>query len=135
MDFEAILKQRDIRPTAIRLLVLKEILQFRQAFSLYMLENKLQTVDKSTIFRTLTLFHNNHLIHTIDDGSGSVKYSLCGNHCCSEIEDLHPHFYCQKCGNTFCQTSTRIPKVSLPEGYLLSSINFVIKGVCKDCNK
>ena len=41
------------------------------------LEDKLDTVDKSTIFRTLTLFLSHHLIHGVDDGSGSLKYAVC----------------------------------------------------------
>lgn len=135
MQLEQILDQYKIKPTAIRILVLREILTFKQAFSLLMLEDRLETVDKSTLFRTLTLFHEHHLVHTIDDGSGSVKYSTCGNHCCHEIEDLHPHFHCTRCNKTFCLNSSHIPKIELPEGHLLSSINFVIKGVCADCNR
>ena len=47
-----ILKQREIRPTAIRLLILKAMMQFERAFSLLDLENELDTVDKSTVSRT-----------------------------------------------------------------------------------
>ena len=47
---------RDIRPTAIRVLVLRTLLEMKQAMSVSDLEAQLDTVDKSTIFRTLTLF-------------------------------------------------------------------------------
>jgi Fe2+ or Zn2+ uptake regulation protein len=43
------------KPTAIRMLVLKVMIETEQAVSLLDLENKLDTVDKSTIFRTITL--------------------------------------------------------------------------------
>jgi Fur family ferric uptake transcriptional regulator len=134
-DFENILLKREIKPTAIRLLILKEITKFSQTFSLSMLEEKLETVDKSTLFRTITLFHANHLLHSIDDGSGSIKYSMCGDDCNCEVEDLHPHFFCEKCRQTICLKHTHIPNVQLPEKYILSSINFVLKGLCDKCAK
>ena len=52
---------RDIRPTAIRVLVLRTLLEMKQAMSVSDLEAQLDTVDKSTIFRTLTLFLSHHL--------------------------------------------------------------------------
>lgn len=55
-----ILEQRGIKPTAIRMLVLKAMIETEQAVSLLDLENKLDTVDKSTIFRTITLFVSHH---------------------------------------------------------------------------
>jgi Fur family ferric uptake transcriptional regulator len=133
--YEQKLLSRDIKPTAVRLLVFKEIKRLKQAFSLHSLEDKMVTVDKSTLFRTILLFHAKHLIHSIDDGSGSVKYSLCADECNCEIVDLHPHFYCEKCRNTFCLHHAQIPKVQLPENYLLSSINFVLKGECGECSR
>ena len=42
------LEQREIKPTAIRLLILKTMMQHKEAFSLLDLENELDTVDKST---------------------------------------------------------------------------------------
>ena len=45
------LVRRDIKPTAIRLLVIKEMMQAERAVSLLDLETLLDTVDKSTISR------------------------------------------------------------------------------------
>jgi len=135
MDLENKLVERGIKPTAIRLLTLKTMLGFEQAFNLSDLESALETVDKSTLFRCITLFHNKHLIHSIDDGSGTVKYSVCSSDCMCAIDDLHVHFHCQCCDKTFCLTSVRIPAVELPEGFVLSSVNFVLKGLCSTCNK
>ena len=68
-----ILNRRKIKPTAIRLLILKAMMQFERAFSSLDLENYLETVDKSTVSRTINLLLEHHLIHCIDDGSGSLK--------------------------------------------------------------
>lgn len=130
-----LLAQREIKPTAIRLLVLKELLNANQAFSLLDLEDRLVTVDKSTIFRTITLFLGHHLIHAIDDGSGSLKYAVCNNDCNCDVDDLHTHFYCESCHRTFCFKQIHIPQVTLPEGFSMQSINYVIKGLCSDCSK
>ena len=90
------LVRRDIKPTAIRLLVIKEMMQAERAVSLLDLETLLDTVDKSTISRTIALFLSHHLIHSIDDGSGSLKYAVCDNSCNCVVQDLHSHFYCEK---------------------------------------
>ena len=76
-DYLALLAKREIQPTAIRILVLQAMLKAGRSVSLLDLENMLDTVDKSSIFRTITLFLSHHLIHSIDDGTGSFKYAVC----------------------------------------------------------
>ncbi|MCD8136151.1 MAG: transcriptional repressor [Parabacteroides gordonii] len=138
MDMDAyldILNKRKNKPTAIRLLVLKAMMEFERAFSMLDLENYLDTVDKSTVSRTINLFLDHHLIHCIDDGSGSLKYSVCGEDCSCSIEELHAHFYCLKCHKTFCLRNIPVPTVQLPRNFTLESINYVLKGCCEDCSK
>ncbi|MFC2385194.1 MAG: transcriptional repressor, partial [Hoylesella saccharolytica] len=84
---------RDIKPTAIRLLVLRQMMRGDEAVSLPEMERLLPTVDKSTISRTLSLFLLHRLIHAIDDGSGSLKYAVCADDCDCSVEDEHTHFY------------------------------------------
>ena len=86
-----LLAKRDIQPTAIRILVLRTMMQAGRSVSLLDLETMLDTVDKSTIFRTLTLFLSHHLIHSIDDGTGSFKYAVCSDSCSCDVSDLHTH--------------------------------------------
>lgn len=132
--YEKTLELREIKPTAIRLLVLKAMMEFDRAFSLADLEEILDTVDKSTIFRTINLFHEHHLIHSIDVGSGSIKYSVCRPDCMCSLKDLHVHFYCTTCHKTFCMENLSIPNVQLPPKFLLNSVNFVLKGLCDSCS-
>lgn len=130
-----LLKERDIKVTAIRLLILKAMFEFDRAFNLSDLEAKLDTVDKSTISRTLHLFHEHQLIHSFDDGSGSVKYSICSSDCHCSIDDLHAHFYCNYCKSAFCLENISIPKFELSPIMQVESVNLVIKGYCGRCNK
>lgn len=134
-EYEKRMIERGIKPTAVRLLILKAMLQQNQAFSLSDLEMVLDTVDKSTLSRTIHLFHEKILIHSIDDGSGSIKYSVCPKDCMCSINELHVHFYCNQCKKTFCLESIPIPQVKLPDEFLLESVNFVLKGLCNHCSK
>lgn len=111
------------------------MLAHQTAFSLPTLENELDTVDKSTLSRTINLFHDHHLIHSIDDGSGSVKYSVCRHEGECALGDLHVHFHCNRCGSTFCMESISVPPISLPEHFQLENVNFVIKGICGKCSQ
>ncbi|MDR1456145.1 MAG: transcriptional repressor [Tannerella sp.] len=131
--YEQQLIKRNIRPTAMRLLILKAISGKNDALTLAGLETALETVDRSTIFRTLTLFQQSRLLHTVDDGSGSLKYALCDDACECRPEQQHVHFYCIRCGQTFCLRDVAIPLISAPKNFSIESINYVMKGVCASC--
>ena len=72
-DYLDLLAKREIQPTAIRILVLQAMLKAGRSVSLLDLEKILDTVDKSSIFRTITLFLSHHLVNSIDDWTGSIK--------------------------------------------------------------
>lgn len=133
-NIEAILKSHDVRPTAVRILIYKALTQFPDTFSMTDVETAGDTLDKSTIFRTLTLFAEHHLLHEIEDGSGSKKYCLCHNdHECS-VEELHCHFYCESCKKTYCLDDAHIPPVTLPSGFTPRQAEYIIKGTCPSCS-
>ena len=127
------LNKRNIKPTAMRELVLKVLTEQKSAISLTELEYKFEKADRVTLYRTLKTFEENKLIHSIDDGSGSIKYALCLDSCMCKPDDLHVHFTCIKCHNTFCLNEIPVPGISLPSGFELDSINMVVKGVCSNC--
>jgi len=129
------LKSRNIKPTAMRKLVLKVLSEKVTAISLADLEQHFEKADKVTLYRTLKTFEENKLIHSIDDGSGSVKYALCKETCLCHPEDLHVHFLCTKCRQTYCLTDLPVPAVNLPVQFSIKSVNMVIKGICANCRK
>ena len=131
--FEEILRQHEIRPTAVRILLLETMERFENAFSLADLETEADTLDKSSIFRTLALFAQHHLLHVIEDGSGATKYCLCHNDHACRIEEMHVHFHCEICGKTFCLDNVHVPVIRYPEGYEVREINYLIKGRCPAC--
>ena len=133
-EIEKELESKDIRPTAMRQLVLQVMMQQKSAISLSELELELENADKSTLFRTLKTFEDKMLIHSIDDGTGALKYALCKNSCVVKHKDRHVHFICSKCNHTFCLTDFEVPSIDLPTGFSLEAVNFVVKGVCANCN-
>lgn len=134
-ELENEFKRKKIRPTAMRELVLKLLMEQDTAISLADLETKLFPADKSTLFRTLKTFEDKKLIHAIDDGTGIVKYALCKDNCELEHEDLHVHFLCTHCEQTFCLNDISVPTINLPHGFFMEHVNMVVKGVCINCKK
>jgi Fur family ferric uptake transcriptional regulator len=127
------LKARNIKPTAMRELVLQVLTDQPTAISLPELEQKFEKADKATLYRTLKTFQEYRLIHAIEDGTGSVKYALCEDTCSCNPDDLHLHFLCTKCGKTYCLVDTPIKRPDLPEGFEFDNANFVVKGSCSNC--
>lgn len=123
----------DIKPTAMRLLVLKFFTEQNRAVSLADIEKVLESADKSTLFRTLKTFENNKIIHSIEDGSGHLKYALCLEGCSCSPVDLHYHFHCNMCKETFCLTELNVPTIELPKDFEMQQANLVIKGICANC--
>lgn len=147
------LQNHDIRPTAVRIMIWKTLSTLDYAFAMGDLEGLLPTVDRSTLFRALTLFTEKDLLHTLDDGSGEKKYCICceHDHCDHEGHDHecgyeapheshhhtaceHVHLTCTVCGRTYCLKNERIPEVNVPEGFLIQQIQYIIHGVCAKCS-
>lgn len=130
-----ILEKAGIRPTANRLLILRELLNSDSPLSLTDLECRIETIDKSGIFRALTLFLGHSVVHTVEDGGGGVRYEIChGTNECS-VEDMHVHFYCEQCHRVVCFEKIPIPFVELPAEYEVRKANYMLKGLCPDCRK
>jgi len=131
---ESQLNYRSIKPTAMRLLILKYLMEQKTAVSLSDIETAFDSADKSTIYRTLKTFQKSKLIHSIEDGTNHMKYAICLNECECSPQDLHYHFHCNGCKETFCLTSNNIPKIDLPSNFTMQQANMVVKGLCSNCN-
>ena len=133
-EIEKKLESKNVKPTAMRTLVYKKLAYSGKSMSLADLEKRFEKVERSTIFRALKSFEDNFIVHTVDDGSGSVKYAVCDEDCTCNINDLHVHFYCTRCGRTRCMKELPIPNIKLPEGYTYDNAQFIINGVCPRCD-
>ena len=131
--YAELLQLHDIKPTANRILVARALDNARQPLSMKELEYSIVSMDKSSIFRTLMLFKEHHLVHTIDDGEGGTKYELCHSHDADTDDDEHMHFYCEECHRTICLPDTPMPRVDVPEGCELHHVNIIMRGICSRC--
>lgn len=130
-----LLESHNVKPTANRIVVVRALAAAMRPLLLAELEAEIGTIDKSGIFRTLTVFKENHLVHLVEDGCQGVRYELCHSRHEDEDDDMHVHFHCTQCHKTFCIDNTPVPVVELPDGYHLSTVNYVVKGICPDCAK
>lgn len=134
-DIISRLESKGIRPTANRILVMRTLMGEQNPQSLSNLERKMVSMDKSSIFRTLTLFLEHDVVHAFEDGRGVLCYELCEEKGACDHHDGHIHFYCESCQRSFCMEDIHIPSFELPEGFYPHSISFVIKGECPECRK
>ena len=130
---ERLLAVKNVKPTSVRILVLAHLLKDAKAQSLKDLEVALYNTDRSSIFRTLKTFEEYKVVHSIDDGSGMMKYAVCAERCNCDPKDLHYHFYCTNCSLTYCLLDNPIPIVTIPENFKMHQANMVIKGLCDKC--
>ena len=95
------------------------------------IEKKLEHLDRVTIYRTLQVFTEKGVIHSIPGSDGSAKYALCHSHCSEgHHHDNHVHFQCVNCGSTQCLDEVNVPFVKLPRGFVTERIEMVISGLC-----
>lgn len=130
---EQLLDAKGVRPTANRLLVLRALADSHHPLCLVDLEALLPTLERSSIFRALTTFRDHDVVHTIEDGGGAVRYELCTSALHHTLGDMHVHFYCDRCHETFCFEQLPVPSVALPAGFLPHATNYMVKGLCPRC--
>lgn len=128
-----LLERHGIRPTANRITIVRALAAEQAPKTMRDLEDTLVLIDKSNIFRALTIFREHRLVHSIEDGTGALRYELCLSHSDDEDDDGHVHFFCEECGRTFCLHDVPLPAVSLPGGYQPRSANYLVKGLCPAC--
>ncbi len=135
ISIEKRLEAKGIKPTAMRNLVLDHLSHQAAAVSLAELEKALAPVDRITVYRTLKTFEDHCLVHSIDDGRGASRYALCQEDCDdTPHHDLHVHFHCSECNETYCLPKTFIPAISLPQGFKEEEVSLLVKGLCKKCS-
>ena len=135
MNLEELLEHHGVKPTANRLLIARALKDAERPLSLMELETRLETIDKSNVFRALAAFRDAHLVHVLEDAGEGVRYELCRSRHHGHDDDVHVHFYCTKCHRTYCLEDTPVPPVHVPEGYQTESVSYLVKGVCPQCEK
>ena len=134
-DITLKLEHKGVKPTANRILVYKTLLEFDRPASIADIEGRQLQMDKSSIFRVLTLFLEHDVVHSFEDGRGVLNYELCLSEGACSMKDSHVHFYCESCQRSFCLDNVHIHDIPLPEGFFAHSLSFVLKGECAECRR
>lgn len=131
MNVEHLMAEHGVKVTANRLLIARALEEAHRPLSMMELEERLESIDKSNVFRTLVVFKDARLVHVLE--GDPVRYELCHSHHGDHDDDLHVHFYCVKCHKTYCLEEIPVPPVSVPEGYQVQEESYLLRGICPQC--
>lgn len=132
-DLLLALRGRAVRPTPVRQAVLAVLRGSPYALSGAEIEQQLRpALDRITLYRTLCTFEQKGLIHRVADHSETVRYAVC-----PEPGELgtadHVHFKCTSCQHTYCLRHVAVPAVVLPGQYRAERADYLLSGVCAQC--
>lgn len=134
-DITSMLTDAGVKPTSNRVLVMRALVNSLSPLSLGELETLLESLERSSILRVLTVLRDAHVIHDIEDGKGVIKYEPCSGRYDGKDRDMHAHFYCEKCQRVICFEDIPVPQIVLPDDYVMHSVNYMIKGICRACRR
>ncbi|MBS1628216.1 MAG: transcriptional repressor [Bacteroidetes bacterium] len=135
-DTNDILKKNQLSVTGSRTAILELFQKSNGALAHADIEKKSsEQFDRVTIYRTLQVFVEKGIIHTIPTTDNSVLYALCKDNCSQgHHNDNHAHFICDVCDLTYCLEHIAIPAINLPAGFKQTRTDVVMSGICKNCS-
>lgn len=139
-DYETLLNDSGLKPSANRVRILSEIGTSRRPLTATeILENikKGGSIDRVTVYRNLDLLVSSGLLQKLSSPDGrSFFYGFQP----STLHPAHPHFFCRMCGRAECLSPSVLPEesekriASLVPG-ITETIQVSIAGVCTECLK
>jgi Fur family ferric uptake transcriptional regulator len=134
-DIKEILKKNKLSITASREKILNLFLEQAGALAHGDIEKKAgEKFDRVTVYRTLQVFVEKGIIHTIPTADNSILYALCKDDCEEgHHHDHHVHFVCTNCKITYCLDDVVTPSIKLPQGYVIRQIEVIAEGICNNC--
>jgi len=113
--------------------VLHEIEDFATADEIYGRVSELSSsVDISTVYRTLELLQDFHMVASVDPGDGQRRYELLGLH------GQHFHLVCRACGKIIGVDPEAIEafatRMREQHGFELDVEHLSVPGLCETCS-
>lgn len=129
------LTRHALRQTPVRRAVLHILVDSPFALSGSEIELQLPpNTDRITLYRTLKSFEESGLIHRVIDSSDVIRYAFCSIECSAQAHfDNHVHFKCTACQHIYCLNQVAIPAVTLPDKFQVVSRDYLLAGVCREC--
>ncbi|MBL7696737.1 MAG: transcriptional repressor [Chitinophagaceae bacterium] len=134
-DVNDILKKNQLSVTDSRKSILDLFIHSNGALAHADIEKQTgEKFDRVTVYRTLQVFMEKGIIHTIPTSDNSIRYALCKDDCTGgHHHDNHVHFICKICGLTSCLDSVTVPEVRLPVGFRPLEKQMIVTGICEGC--
>ncbi len=132
---EVLLRERGLKVTTPRLLVLKALLDAHRPTSAQELLERLlgEGLDQVTVYRTLTTLTEINLAQQVSTTDGSRRFEV---HVCEGCRVDHPHLQCRVCGALDCLEEGIVPPPLIPTrlgGYLIDEAKLYLFGTCPSC--
>ncbi|HUB60473.1 MAG TPA: transcriptional repressor [Puia sp.] len=136
-----ILKAHGLHVTTARLLILEIFLQTQNILDFNELMYLSKNVNRITLYRTLHLLYQHHLVLKVPSNTGITKYLYRGfpesarRRNSSRNPERKIHLICQDCGKIISVTDVSLPPISLPKNFEASFIDLIVNGKCKECSQ
>ncbi|GGG76865.1 ferric iron uptake transcriptional regulator [Paenibacillus radicis (ex Gao et al. 2016)] len=133
------LKTKGFKLTAQREATVNILLEYEKdhlsAEEVYLLvKQNYPDIGLATVYRTLELLCELHVVEKVNFGDGVARYDLRGE----DQPHLHHHLICTKCGNVEeIKEDWLLPlenRVLAEFGFTVSDHRLDFQGVCRDCN-
>lgn len=138
-DFKQLLNSNGLKATLSRLKIFAVFSAHNNAITQVDIEQEMEKhADRVTLYRTLRTFERYGIIHRIIGGNGIPNFALNLSPPGRENKKpsmQHLHFSCLKCKSVYCLNDRSVPQVTLPASYEVYSLNMVVTGVCRMCNR
>jgi len=91
------------------------------------LKNELQSLSKSTVYKTLNTFVEKGVLRELTIEENEVRYEY-------DLQD-HGHFKCMGCGKVYdFEYRFNVDDIKELKGFRIDDKNIYLKGLCRDCN-
>jgi len=120
----------DIKPSYQRIKIYDYLLKNNNHPTVDMIYQKLSheipTLSKTTVYNTLKLFEEHHIIRNVNIDENEIRYDA--------VKSIHGHFKCEQCGKIYdFNYNFKDLKYSGLENFTLNQTDIIIKGTCKSC--
>ncbi len=135
MNFNELLKKHSFSRTEGRLKLLETLNKADCPLSEKEIERMMPAgINKTTIYRNLNSLSEKGITQRIISGD-SLKYKLNNSLLDNKDSPEHVHFQCTACNRVICMEDIEIQDYDLPGGYDKIENQFLIIGICKECNE
>ena len=140
-QFNRLLKEKGLKVTRQRILVLEDIAsrpeEHLTAEEIYdLVKVSYPEIGLATVYRTIQLLNELHLIDRISFDDGFVRYEM-GNASDGEKEHHHHHLICMKCGRVISFRDDLLEelekKITATAGFRVVDHEVKLYGYCAEC--